>query len=396
MASLKLWYHAPMSLITHKCPKCAGRLEFNSSLQMMQCPFCDSVYDPLELQELDQVLATPPGASTQMAPTFAPPPIPGTQVAIEADQANKWLLPNRHWEEGEQEDMYVYTCSTCAGAIVSDQTLGATNCPYCDNPVVITDRFKGDLKPDLVIPFKLDKDTAKAALLKHYEGKHFLPLRFKDENRIDEIKGVYIPFWLFDSICLTDAVYHCTKVDSYTEGDYDITETSNYSVSRTGNIEFNYVPVDGSSQLADDLMQSIEPFNYTDLVQFQTAYLAGYSTNVYDVDAPTAITAAQNRMGATAEEVLRSSVQGYSTVDLERVNIDFQKPRCSYALLPVWLLSTIYDNKVYTFAMNGQTGLFVGDLPVDKTRRRNYFMLTWGIIALVILILAFVFGWVRW
>ena len=60
-------------------------------------------------------------------------------------------------------------------------------------------RLSGMLKPDYVIPFKLDKKAAKAAYMRHIEGKRLLPKLFRDQNHIDEIKGIYVPFWLFDA-----------------------------------------------------------------------------------------------------------------------------------------------------------------------------------------------------
>ena len=86
-----------------------------------------------------------------------------------------------------------------AGAeLVCDHATIAASCPYCANPTVIRSRVAGALRPDLVIPFKLEKDAAVAALKKHYVKRPFLPRCFKDENRIQSIKGIYVPFFLFD------------------------------------------------------------------------------------------------------------------------------------------------------------------------------------------------------
>jgi len=293
--------------------------------------------------------------------------------------------------------MLQYTCRTCAGELISDTTLGATSCPYCGNPVVFTERFSGTLKPDAIIPFKLTKDHAKAALLKYYEGKPLLPKRFKEANFIDEIKGVYVPYWLFDTICEADAVYRCTKVRHYSDRDYDYTETSHYSVQRTGNVDFQRVPVDGSSMLADDMMESIEPFDFKDMVPFQTAFFSGFVANKYDVDVQAAIPRAEERMGATVADVMESSVSGYTTVDTEQLNVRYSNPRCTYAMLPVYLLSTTFDGVTYTFAMNGQTGLLVGDLPVDKSIYWSWFFRIGGIVMAAIFVAGMIFklvsGW---
>ena len=123
-----------------------------------------------------------------------------------------------------------------------------------------------------MIPFKLDKKAAKEAYYRHIKGRTFLPKAFRRENHIDEIKGLYVPFWLFDGDVDADVRYKATKVRMWSDHDYDYTETSYYSVERSGEMTFVSVPVDGSEKMADDLMESIEPFKISESVDFQTAY----------------------------------------------------------------------------------------------------------------------------
>jgi hypothetical protein len=249
-------------------------------------------------------------------------------------------------------------------------------------------QFAGSLKPDLVIPFKLDKAAAKAALVKHYEGKPFLPQFFKDENRIEEIKGVYIPFWLFDATCDCHGTFKCGVLRSWTDGRNRYTETKYYSVVREGSVIYEKVPVDGASKVPDNLMESIEPFEYNALVDFQTAYLSGYFANVYDVDAQACIPHAEKRMSETSMGLLQGSISGYNSVELERSDVSFHAAHSSYALLPVWMLSTTYKGTIYSFAMNGQTGRLAGDLPVDSGKYRKSILLWGGVIFLIVLIAA--------
>ena len=98
-----------------------------------------------------------------------------------------------------KQGLRTYQCKSCGGEIVADENTAASVCPFCGNPVVMTGKLSGALRPDLIIPFKLDKQAAKAGLMKHLEGKKLLPKIFKDQNHIDEIRGIYVPFWLFDT-----------------------------------------------------------------------------------------------------------------------------------------------------------------------------------------------------
>ena len=332
-----------MAELQYKCPCCGGQIEFDSASQNMKCPYCDTEYEVETLKSFDDVLNKEQG-----------------------DNMTWETNAGTEWAEGETDGMRVYSCNSCGGEIVVDATTAASSCPFCDNPVVMMGQFTGALKPDYVIPFKLDKEAAKKALKKHYEGKRLLPKVFKNENHIDEIKGVYVPFWLFDADADANVRYKATRIRCWSSGDYDYTETSFYSVLRAGNVGFERVPVDGSTKMADDLMESIEPFDFKDAVDFQTAYLSGYLADKYDVDSEQSITRANDRIKRSTENAFASTVQGYSSVIPEHTSIQLQNGKAKYALYPVWLLNTTWKGKKYTFAMNGQTGKIVGDLPVDK------------------------------
>ena len=329
----------------YKCPSCGGAIEFDSHSQKMKCPYCDTEFDLETLKKYDEQLS---------------------REAEQKDDISDWQTdPGKQWQEGETDGMNVYTCKSCGGEIVSDENTGATSCPYCGNPVILTERFRGALRPDMVIPFKLDKKAAKEAYYKHIKGRPLLPKVFRRENHIDEIKGIYVPFWLFDADVAADARYKATKVRTWSDSDYDYTETSYYSVDRSGNMSFVSVPVDGSSRMPDDLMESIEPYKVADAVEFQTAYLSGYLADKYDVDAQQSTDRARERMKESAQDVLRDTVKGYASVIPENTNVRISGGDAKYALYPVWILNTTWRGKKYIFAMNGQTGRMTGDLPVD-------------------------------
>lgn len=155
----------------------------------------------------------------------------------------------------------MYTCPQCGGEITGDQVTAAARCPYCDNNVVMSSQVSGILKPDLIIPFKTTKEQAIEALKNFYKKKKLLPDAFKSENRIKEIKGIYVPFWLFDCGASASFVFDCTQVSSWRSGDYEYTKTDHYAAVRSGNADFDGIPVDASSKMADDFMDSLEPFD---------------------------------------------------------------------------------------------------------------------------------------
>lgn len=328
----------------YKCPCCGGAIAFDSTIQKMKCPYCDTEFEMDVLKGYDAELQDE-----------------------EADNMDWETTAGGEWEEEETDGLRTYVCKSCGGEIVGDANTAATSCPFCDNPIVMMGQFSGTLKPDLVIPFKLDKKAAKEGLVKHLTGKRLLPKIFKDQNHIDEIKGVYVPFWLFDTDVDAKVRYKATKVRTWSDSNYNYTKTSYFMVHRGGSIGFEDVPVDGSTKMADDLMESIEPFNCAEAVDFQTAYLAGYLADKYDVTAEESIDRANERVKKSTEQAFAETVIGYETVTAENTSVQFHGGKARYALYPVWLLNTTWNGNRYTFAMNGQTGKFVGDLPVDKS-----------------------------
>lgn len=327
----------------YKCPACGGALEFDSNVQKLKCPYCDTEFEVDALKEYAE------------------------DVNADEDDDITWEAAGEtQWTEGEKEGLRIFVCKSCGGEILGDENTGATSCPYCGNSVLVTEAFAGTLRPDYVIPFKLDKKAAKKAYLKHIQGKPLLPKVFKEENHIEEIRGIYVPFWLFDADAQANVRYRGTKVRMWSDSDYNYTKTSFFSIRREGKIGFENVPADGSSKMADDLMESIEPFDFKDAVDFQTAYLAGYLADKYDVDASQCEQRANDRIRESTKRVFRDTVKGYATVIPEHTNISVSQGKLKYALYPVWMLNTVWKGKKFTFAMNGQTGKMIGDLPVDN------------------------------
>ena len=339
----------------YKCPCCDGAIEFDSTAQKMKCPYCDTEFDVEALAAYDQELSN----------------APSDEMVWQGATTETWQ---------EADGIRSYVCQSCGGEIIGDENTAATACPYCGNPVVMMAQFSGALKPDCVIPFKLDKKAAQEALKKHYSGKRLLPKVFQDENHLQEIQGIYVPVWLFDAQADADVRYKATKVRCWSDSRYDYTQTSFFALSRSGSIGFEKIPVDGSSKMDDALMESLEPYDFSQAVDFQTAYLAGYLADKYDVDAQQSVERANQRVRKSTEEAFAATTQGYTSVIPESSGIRLQNGQHRYALYPVWILNTKWNGKLYTFAMNGQTGKLVGDLPLDKAACKKWFA---GIMAAV-------------
>ncbi len=337
-----------MELMTYKCPNCGGAITFESEKQEFKCESCDSVFTKEQLAEYDEILRN----SGQPEDTK-----PVEEFGWEDKEGGETL-----------DNVNTYICQFCGAEIVTDLTTAASECPYCNNPIIIAPQLTGGLRPDVIIPFKIQKEQAEEALRQFYKGKLFLPKEFKDANRIKEIKGVYVPFWLFDCTVGANITYDATRVKHWRDSNYEYTKTDRYRVWRSGQLSFEKIPADGSSKMDDAYMDAIEPFNYADIVDFDAAYLSGYMADRYDVTIEQNAPRINGRIENTTVDTFRQTVTGYTTVSVNSKNIGVRDGRAKYALMPVWMLSTKYKDKMYTFAMNGQTGKLVGSLPVDKKK----------------------------
>ena len=375
---------------TYKCPACTGPLHFAAGSGKLECEYCGSSYEVAEVEAFyakknapTEPKLTCPACKTELNSEGisgeATCPDCGAEFTMEDLRAYAAQMAEKHednmnwdteagsqWQEGEADGLRIYGCKQCGGEIVADETTGATHCPYCGNPVVLTGHFAGLLKPDLVIPFKVDKKAAIEALQNHYKGKRLLPKVFKDQNHIEEVKGLYVPVWLFDADADARVEYEATRTRTWSDSEYNYTATSHYAVIRAGGIGFENVPVDGSTKMDDTLMESIEPFDISEAVPFKAAYLPGYMADKYDVDASSSIGRANARIKESTEDAFRNTVQGYETVTTVASNIRLQNGKARYALYPVWILNTDWNGQKFTFGINGQTGKIVGDLPMDK------------------------------
>ncbi len=354
-------------ILEYKCPCCGGKIEFDSKTQNMKCPYCDTGFDVETLRGYDEVLKKD-----------------------RSDEMNWDKKVNGEFTDEETEGISVFVCKSCGGEIVCEETTASMFCPYCNNPVIMAGRLSGSLKPDYIIPFKLDKKSAVDGFKKHIKGKRLLPKIFLNQSHIDEIKGVYVPFWLFGTSAEARIRYRATKVRTWSDRNYIYTETRHFSVYREGLVSFENVPVDASSKMQNELMESIEPFDFSEAVDFQTAYLSGFLADKYDVSSEVSQPIANSRIKTSTEEVISSTVTGYSTVMPESESISFEGGNIKYVLYPVWLLNTTWKNKRYYFAMNGQTGKFVGDLPLDKKAYAKWLCIWTAIFSSVALAFQFV------
>ena len=346
-------------ITNYQCPACTGPLKYAGDSGKLECEYCGST---LTVEQTEGLFEEKDQAASQaMAEEMA------QEAEEKLDSEGEYETSGDYWDF-TAEGLRAYNCPSCGAELIMDQTTAATSCPYCGNPSIIPGVFTETLKPEYIIPFKLNKDDAVQALKNYYKGKKLLPKAFAEKNHIQEIKGVYVPFWLFDGKAEADMSFHGTRIFTTVRGDWQITTTEYYRLRRAGSVEFEKIPVDASSKMPDAHMDAVEPFLYKDLVPFSTAYLPGYMAERYDVSLEECSKHADERAINSAVSMIEQTTSGFASVAVESKRVNVRRGSVKYALLPVWMLSTKWRDQNYLFAMNGQTGKLIGDLPVDKGR----------------------------
>ena len=131
--------------------------------------------------------------------------------------------------------------------------------------------------------------------------------------------------------------------------------------------------MDGSSKMDDTFMESIEPYRYEDLLDFDNRYLSGFLADKYDVTSDAGKERIRQRVSQSMDDLLQPSFAGYTSVIPSARQLSVNQGKARYVLLPVWMLNTRYNGKLYTFAMNGQTGKMTGTFPICPKRTAAWF-----------------------
>ena len=335
-----------MSTASYNCPCCGGPLKFSGESGKLECASCGNSYEPEALE--------------MMTPEES-----GEEISF-ASSAERF--------DAGEAGVQAYLCKNCGAELMTEDTTTAAECPYCGSPTILPDRIEGGVKPEKVVPFKVTKEQAQKQFEEYFKGKRLLPNVFlKGRNRISEMRRLFVPYWLFDCDARADMVYDAQKQRTERKGEWEITRTRHYLVRRRGSMRFENIPVDGSVKLDDRITESLEPYDLSAAIPFQSAVLAGAMADHADADCDTCEKRAVERVERSVEQTMRDTVRDYDTVSERSRRIVTESGRAVPALLPVWLMTTVKEGKTYTFAVNGQTGKLTCDVPADKTKS-----LLWG------------------
>lgn len=337
-----------MATVSYKCINCGGPLKYNPAKLQFSCEYCQSDFTEEQLQahfgNLDENLNN---AANEKRPP-QPQDTNGDGVIDENDFNGNTVL---------------YQCPSCGAEIITDSTTAATTCVYCHSPVVLAGRLAGNMKPQKVIPFKLSADMAKERFREACKKKWFLPSSFLSETQLQNMKGVYYPYWLVDSLKDGEMYATAKRVRSWTVGNDRYTETKIYKVYRAGQIDFRNYPKEALNTENAALLRYVNPYDEVDIKNFSMSYLSGFQAEKRNMERADLQESVDADLVKYSRKVYEETIRGYDSVTVDHIQMNTLNESWDYALMPVWVMSYQYRGKNLLYAMNGQTGKLYGSLP---------------------------------
>ncbi len=328
-----------MATVTYKCPNCGGDLQFNPELQKMKCEYCLSEFKEAQLKQADKCIEEKAAESSN-----------------DGDKA--------------QSHLKGYICSNCGAEVVTGETTSATLCYYCHNPVLLTDRLTGEFKPTKIIPFTYDKDKAVANLVSWAKSRRFVHKGFYNTSQLDNVTGIYIPYWIADVKADVDVLGSDTDTRRWRNGNIEYTEHRQYKIRRKGEVLVNNIQEIAIKKINKSLLESIAPYDESKAADFSMSYLSGFFAEKYDITKKEVQPGIEERATEYASILVNETITDYGNLSISRNAARISVKEWNYMLLPVWILTYIYEGNTYVCAVNGQTGKAYGILPVDKKKLR--------------------------
>lgn len=348
-----------MDATDRRCPQCGAELNYDAAAKGLYCAYCEYHED---------VVSDVPEEEDH---------------AVEADLFSE--APTDGYEWGTETKVVV--CESCGAESVYDSLQLSDVCPYCgSNHVMKASENVHTLAPGGVIPFQIDAETGSQKFVKWLKGRLFCPSAAKKNAKAEPLKGIYLPYWTYDSN--TTSHYYARYGISRTrvQNGKTTTYTEWHETSGVHSMFHDDVLVPASKRHDSSLLSRIEPFDTSKNKKYRPEYLAGYLAERYSVGLQEGFAEAKKKIDREINSGIRESISkryGASTVDIHTLQTKYVDASYKYLLLPVWMSSYRYKDKVYHFFVNGQTGKVGGKTPISALRVAIAIILALAVIAFI-------------
>ena len=331
-----------MNETDRKCPQCGGVMDFDPVLSKLHCPYCDYTED---IPEADTV----------------------ESKAQELDLESAEFTGNCDWGVENK----TVTCKNCGAVTVYDALDVANMCPYCGSNQVMEVNDVKTLAPGGVVPFKISKEEASNRFQKWIKGKWFCPSKAKQSAEAEAFKGIYLPYWTFDSQTSSTYTGDYGYTKHRTKDGKDETYTEWHSTSGTFSHFIDDELVCGTTNHDTGMLNSIEPYNTEDNKAYRPEYIAGFVAERYSLGLKDAWEKAKASINNKLISLIGSKIEEDHNADTHRnvkIITTHSNVTYKYLMLPIWMSCFTYNGKVYQFMVNGQTGKVGGKSPISGWR----------------------------
>ncbi len=354
----------------YSCKNCGAELYFNPDSGKLHCEYCGSDFEPTEYD------FTPDEENAE-----------DQVIAQEGDDAHAEAGAAPTDESVSTDDLVVYKCPNCGAEVITSSKTVATTCVYCNRAITLAGNVKGVFRPDYVLPFRKSRKEVETAYKKLCRQSFLTPRKLYSQTTIEKIKGMYVPYWLFSFDGKAAADIHAERIRTFISGDDEVTEISGYDIFEEGSGVFVRVPTDAMKAMDNEMMDSIEPFDFSDLEPFNPAYLTGFYTQQWDDNIAENEPRAKARAKTALSAELMTHLKTYTKTMIRNEEFSWKDQKTELVMIPVWMMYTEYKGKKYAFGMNGQTGKMMGTLPRDPMRLVEVGAIFFIITQLIMLIL---------
>ena len=322
-----------------KCPSCGGIMTYSPTSGNLKCIYCGSE------KELDK-----------------------TPAELTGHLLEEWKEAT---EEEQTHKSIDIKCEQCGATTTLAGNVASSKCPFCGSPLVNSNaKTRNCYEAEYILPFAFDSKNCKGAYKKWLSGKWFAPSQLKKEAADPaSFQGVYLPFWGYDAN--TQTYYRGQRGESRTRtvsrNGKDETETYTewYDVSGHVCLDFNNLMISASDTMPASILDDIRNWDLKACVPYNKEFVSGFTSEIYQHDFKECYPKAQKKMNSEIDTAIRRDIGG-SKQRIDSKNTDYQNVAFKYCLLPVWISSFKYDNKLYRFVINGYSGEVVGEYPKSK------------------------------
>lgn len=344
--------------LSYSCPNCGAPITYSPESKNYSCDYCLSTFSVEEMEAFDQRREN--------------------KKRRQQEKANP--------ETQAEEKIHIYNCQNCGAQVMTTDTTTATFCYYCHSPVIIESRLLGEDRPDEIIPFSIDRDKAEEIFLKWTEDKKYLPDDFRSTASLEKLTGIYIPYWYLDSEVSIDFEGQSVETRLVPVGDYLYHYVTAYTHVRDGEFLLTDLNTTASSKIDINLLNGIEPFPAEKIQSFSMPLLSGFFAEKYDISKEDSIVGLNEQIEKISDDLLNESLRFASAIKTLKKDIESENKTINYALMPVWVLTYKYQEKIYVFAVNGDTGKATGELPLVKAKLMRDVWLMGAIIFIAVFI----------